>query len=241
MKTRIFLAVSWVVIAGLAVALVIVATRQNDSVRVADPAPPATAGAPKGEQMTLGAVSAAVEALRTASSMTVRGEVQQLAATIDVTYYTDGRWGAGTISAAGADGKVLVRSGQVFVEGPASLWRAMGVDAAQAPGWVRVPDELSGQNIAPSNQRLADALALKESGVVDSAEWDYRTADGTASIGKDSRFTKVVVGGLSARVVLNEPVPAEGTAPGEVRDEIVRGERGQWELRALAAPAPPAP
>lgn len=99
----------------------------------------------------------------TRSAREVRGTISDgpLKANVTGSVTADGKFGFGTVNAAGVDGSTLLADGVTYVKGSPTFWSAVGVQT-NFPGWVRIRPGFLGDRIYLPAATVSAALAPVE-------------------------------------------------------------------------------
>lgn len=147
----------------------------------------------------------------TDSAHSVNGDISDgtLKAKVAATVTADGKFGFGTLNAAGIDASTLLAEGVVYVKGTPTFWSAMSVQGGNFPGWVKVRRDFFGNRIFLPAPAVAAALAPTEDSriLADS----YTVGDNSAVFGGNG-LEKVSLKGYTVTVLPSDDAGAYGTA-----------------------------
>lgn len=181
----------------------------------------------------------------TTSAHAVNGEIADgaLKAKASTTVTADGKFGFGTLNAAGIDAAALLAEGAVYLKGTPTFWSAMSVQGGNFPGWVRLNPDFFGNRIFLPAGAVSAALAPTEDSRIIGDR--YISGENSAVFGGNG-LERIELNGYTGTVLPADDAGVYGTARpmfdslGAAAELVWIG--GTWSVAAPPAPpAPPAP
>ena len=147
----------------------------------------------------------------TRTAREVRGTVTDgaLKANIVSSVTADGRWGFGTINAAGVDGSTLLADNVWYAKGSPTFWSALGVQTT-FPGWVRIRPGFLGDRVYMPAATVSAALAPVEQATILGDDYTP-SADNRAVFGPNG-LEKITLPGYEVTVSSADSPGVYGTA-----------------------------
>lgn len=175
----------------------------------------------------------------TSSAHAANGTIEsgQLKAKVAATVTADGKFGFGTLNAAGIDAATLLAEGVTYVKGTSTFWSAISVQGGNFPGWVKMDPKFFDNRIFLPAAAVSAALAPTEnSRILDDR---YFAGEHSAGFGPNG-LESVHLTGYDVTVLPSDDAGVYGTAR-PMFDAIGAPGELVWVAGAWSVAAPPAP